>query len=138
MLPDGPHNLSAVRNGTKVTCSANGNPHPEFHWNELDDVEYVHNGSELDLCSVRSLSGSHRSVDLDGDLLRFRCVAERDQRRATFDLSPLSFISVQKHCGFTGSGESIDLLIDLSVNRSIEQVHFTVAYRQHMHMEALD
>lgn len=86
-----------MRNGTKVTCSADGNPGPKVHWIELDGGGGVHNSSELDLCNVERTAGDVSRRTAGDDLLNFQCVAVRNERTAKINFTIID-AAVQKYC----------------------------------------
>jgi hypothetical protein len=74
LSPDGPDSLNVAFENKSLSCSAEGNPTPVFHWIEVSAHNKVHRGHELNLCNTSTFQ-QITTVSLDLHVT-FQCVAE--------------------------------------------------------------
>lgn len=89
-----------MQHGTKVRCSAEGNPHPNFYWIHLDgNRSDSYDGYELNLCNIRRSERRSNKINVlhGDDSLTLECVAVRDKRNDSKQVT-ISDAAVQALC----------------------------------------
>jgi hypothetical protein len=91
MTTDGPESMNITLVNDSLSCSADGNPTPVFHWIELAASNQNHLGHELNLCDTVTFKTVQQAT---GDSLinvewtvTFQCVANRSSYIRTLNQS---------------------------------------------------
>jgi hypothetical protein len=108
MILDGPESLAAVLSKNSLVCSSESNPRPKFHWIELNTVDTIFDGHNLNLCDSAGYKRWKQSAS-DHDLkLIFQCVATRGATVVKLNYS-VSVTEIGYHC--LKSGKPMLLLL---------------------------
>jgi hypothetical protein len=101
---DGPEFLNITFGGKNLTCSAEGNPSPTYHWIEVHEGNKVQDGYKLDLCDAFRTLRSYSAEQT----VTFQCVAKRGSHSRHLSHS-IDVNELKSICPSTGTLASLAL-----------------------------